>query len=97
MASFGANYPCFCPVAAEPENARPTYKGEPVQIGRLVKADLSVTLATGELYADNVLAESVAEFASGSIAMETDDMLRWRIRWFTTRWETTPPRAGLAI
>lgn len=74
MASFGANYPCFCPVAEEPESARPTYKGEPVQIGRLVKADLSVTLATGELYADNVLAESVAEFASGSIAMETDDM-----------------------
>lgn len=74
MASFGANYPCFCSVADEPIGARPTYRGDPVQIGRLVKADLSVTLATGELYADNVLAESVAEFASGSIAMDTDDM-----------------------
>ncbi len=74
MASFGAKYPYFCPVKAEPEDARPIYDGEPVRIGRLVKADLSITLASGQLYADDQLAESVDEFVSGSVAMETDDM-----------------------
>lgn len=74
MASFGAKFPYFCPVAEEPEGARPIYSGEPVRIGRLVKADLSVTLASGKLFADDVMAESVDEFAGGSIAMETDDM-----------------------
>ncbi len=74
MASFGAKDPYFCPVADEPEGARPTYSGEPIRIGRLVKADLSITLASGKLFADDGLAESVDEFAGGSIAMETDDM-----------------------
>lgn len=75
MASFGAKYPYFNPVKEEPEGKLPTYKNpEPVRIGRLVKADLTVNLASGKLYADDVLAESVDEFSSGSIAMETDDM-----------------------
>lgn len=74
MASFGAKYPYFCPVAEEPEGALPVYSGEPVRIGRLVKADLTVNLSSGKLFADDGLAESVDEFASGSIAMETDDM-----------------------
>jgi len=52
----------------------PIYKGEPVCIGRLVKADLTVNLASGKLFADDVLSESLEVFASGSIAMETDDM-----------------------
>lgn len=43
--------------------------------GRLVKADLTIQMASGKLFADDGLAESVEEFASGSIAMETDDML----------------------
>ncbi len=74
MASFGAKYPYFNPVAEEPEGALPVYKGEPVRVGRLVKADLTVNLASGKLFADDGLAESVDEFSSGSIAMETDDM-----------------------
>lgn len=74
MASFGAKFPYFCPVAEEPEGELPIYSGEPVRIGRLVKADLSITLASGKLFADDVMAESVDEFAGGSIAMETDDM-----------------------
>ena len=40
----------------------------------MVKADLSIELASGKLYADDELAESVDEFVSGSVAMETDDM-----------------------
>lgn len=74
MASFGAESPYFCPVAEEPEGKRPIYSGDPVKIGRLVKADLSITLASGKLFADDVMAEAVDEFAGAAIAMETDDM-----------------------
>ena len=64
MAEFGANYPCF-----KPEN-----KDAGVVLGKLVGADLTVNMASGELYADDSLAEQLSEFSSGSIAMETDDM-----------------------
>lgn len=74
MASFGAKYPYFCPVKTEPEDARPTYDAELIRIGKLVKADLTITLASGRLDADDQLAESVDEFVSGSVVMETDDM-----------------------
>ena len=75
MASFGAKNPYFAPIESEPEGTLPVYKGEPVKIGRLVKADLTLTMASGKLYADDELAESAEEFDSGSIAMETDDIL----------------------
>ena len=75
MASFGAKNPYFAKIKAEPDAALPTYDGEPVKIGRLVKADLSLTMASGKLHADDELAESAEEFISGSIAMETDDIL----------------------
>lgn len=64
MAEFGANYPCFKADSAEAG----------VVLGKLVAANLTVTLASGELYADDSLAEQASEFASGSIAMETDDL-----------------------
>ena len=66
MASFGAKYPHFSKIKTEPDDALPTYEG-PVNIGRLVKADLTVNLASGKLYADDELAESVDEFSSGSV------------------------------
>jgi len=65
MASFGAKFPYFCPVKEEPEGARPIYSGEPIRIGRLVKADLSINLATGELASDDAISESVSEFGYG--------------------------------
>lgn len=65
MADFGANYPCFCPDGASKTG---------VVLGKLVSANLTVNLASGELYADDGLAEQLSEFASGSIAMETDDL-----------------------
>ena len=68
-----SKYPHFSKIKTEPDDALPTYEG-PVNIGRLVKADLTVNLASGKLYADDELAESVDEFSSGSVAMETDDM-----------------------
>ncbi len=75
MALFGANYIKFNRIKEQPENALPVYdeKG-PVQLGRLVKADLAVTMASGKLYADDELAESLDEFSSGALAVETDDM-----------------------
>ena len=53
MASFGAKYPHFSKIKTEPDDALPTYEG-PVNIGRLVKADLTVNLASGKLYACTV-------------------------------------------
>lgn len=74
MAQFGAKRPRFAPVTAEPTGALPTYDDTKiVTIGKLVKADLSITNASGELYADDALAEKVDMFASGSLALETDD------------------------
>jgi len=74
MAQFGAKRPIFAPVATTPDGALPTYNAEKkVVIGKLVKADLTVTNASGELYADDALAEKVDMFASGSLALETDD------------------------
>lgn len=75
MAGFGANYIKFSPIKEQPEDKLPVYRDEgPVELGRLVKADLTVNNASGELYAGNVLAESLSLFASGSLAVETDDM-----------------------
>ena len=74
MAQFGAKRPRFAPVKTTPEGALPTYDFEKaVTIGKLVKADLTVTNASGELYGDDALAEKGDMFASGSLALETDD------------------------
>ena len=52
MAQFGAKRPRFAPVATTPDNALPTYNFESVvTIGKLVAANLTVTNASGELYA----------------------------------------------
>lgn len=74
MASFGAKHPHFAKIVEEPEGQLPVYDGNPLRLGRLVKAELSVTMASGKLYADDVLAESLEEFINGSLAEETDDM-----------------------
>lgn len=74
MAQFGAKRPVFAPVTDTPKKALPTYDYEKkVTIGKLIKADLAVTNASGELYADDGLAEKVDMFASGSLTLETDD------------------------
>lgn len=74
MASFGAKRPIFAPFAGEePATSLPTY-ADTVVLGKLVTANLTVNLASGELYADDELAEQVSEFISGTLAMDTDDM-----------------------
>lgn len=74
MAAIGARFPMFAPFEGlEPDAALPKY-GEKIVLGRLVKAEVTITNAKGEFYADDVLAEQIEEFASGAVAMETDDM-----------------------
>ena len=73
MAAFGAKYIRFAPVSAEPDAALPQY-GEGIQIGALVRADLTVNLASGEIYGDDVLDERVEEFVSGTLAVEVTDL-----------------------
>lgn len=73
MAQFGAKYPCFAPITALTAGALPTY-GVGKQVGKLVKADLTVNLASGEIYGDDALDEKIDVFSSGAIAMETTDM-----------------------
>lgn len=65
MAGFGAKFICF-----KPHNA-----ATGINFGKLVGANLTVTNASGELYADDGLAEEVTEFASGNLAVDTDDMM----------------------
>lgn len=64
MAAFGANYPCFKPASATAGTV----------VGKLVSANATITLASGDLYADDERAEHVSEFAGGNVAMETDDI-----------------------
>lgn len=64
MAEFGLRHPCF-----KPHNAPAG-----VVFGKAVLANLAVTLASGELYADDGLSEQLSEFASGALSMETDNM-----------------------
>ena len=73
MAAFGAKYIKFAPIKTEPATGMPTYD-TPVTLGDLVKAELTINLASGEIYGDDRLAEKLEEFSSGSIAVEVVDM-----------------------
>lgn len=74
MAAFGAKYLRFAKIAAEEKGKLPTYDPGVITLGGLVKADLTVNYASGELYADDMLAERVEEFVSGSLAVEVDEL-----------------------
>lgn len=64
MAQFGAKYPCF-----KPANA-----AAGLVLGKLVSANMTVNLATGEMYADDALDVQASEVVSANIAMETNDI-----------------------
>ena len=71
---IGAKYPCFAPIATEPESELPTYSTPITVIGELISSNLTITLATGELYSDDALNISVSDFVSGQVAMTTDGL-----------------------
>ena len=73
MAAFGAQYLRFAPIKTEPDSGLPTYE-ESVSLGELVKAELTISLASGEIYGDDRLVEKIEEFSSGSLAVEVTDM-----------------------
>ena len=75
MAAFGAKYIKYAAIKTEEENKLPAYDAQKTKmIGSLVKADLTVNFASGELYADDLLAEKAEEFISGNIAVEVDEL-----------------------
>ncbi len=75
MAAFGAKYPKFAQISGEEDGKLPVYNREKsLLLGELVKADLAVEFASGELYASDRLCEKTDEFISGSIAMEVDEL-----------------------
>lgn len=69
---MGAKYPRFAPITDEPEGKLPTYGPTKVTIGELIASNLTINLASGELFSDDALNIKVAEFSSATIAMETD-------------------------
>lgn len=73
MASIGLAYPAWAKINSESASALPVYASG-ITLGSAVKADLTITNATGQLYADNQLVEDVSEFASAAIAVETDNL-----------------------
>lgn len=74
MAAIGLQQPHFALFKGdEPEDALPIYDTV-TKLGKAVSANLTVNLANGDFYADDVLAENVSEFVSGALKMETDDL-----------------------
>lgn len=73
MASIGLKYVAWAPVATEPATAVPTF-GVGMVVGKAVSANLQITNAEAELYADDMLAEYVSEFTSASLTMEVDNI-----------------------
>lgn len=73
MAKIGLAYLGFAPITEEPTDALPSY-GAGLKLGHAIKADLSITNASGQLYGDNILVEDVNEFSSGTVAAETDNI-----------------------
>lgn len=73
MAKIGMKYWGWAPFAAETTTALPTYTAG-FKLGESIKADLKITNAEGQLYADDVLCEDVSEFSSGDITGELDEL-----------------------
>lgn len=60
--------------AAITDGANGETYGSPALIGKAMSADLSISYAEGELYGDDMLAESVREFQSGTITLGTTNL-----------------------
>lgn len=74
MASVGARYVKFAPIdGAEPATGMPDYSTA-LSLGKLIQVDTNITMATGELYADDELAEQGSEFVSATSNVGTDDI-----------------------
>lgn len=68
---MGLEYPIFAPIKSEGTTGYPVYDTITV-IGELITANLTVSARSGELYSDNALNIKISEWASASLAMDTD-------------------------
>ena len=74
MAAFGEKYMVYAPIKEEPKGQLPVYGETVMDLGGMVKADLTINYASGEGYADDTLSEKIEEFISGTIAAEVNEM-----------------------
>ena len=72
MATIGLDKLFYAKIT-EGENGEETY-GKPASMAKAMTADLSVELAEATLYADDVAAEIVKEFKSGTLSLGIDDI-----------------------
>lgn len=78
MGKIGLAYLAAAKMATEPAAALPTYHPGFV-VGKAVAANLGITNASGQLYADNKLAEEINEFSNAALTCEADNIdLVWQ-------------------
>lgn len=73
MATIGLDKLYYAPITADEETGEETYE-TPVALAPAITAELSVNLASAILYADDKAEESVNEFASGELTLNTSDL-----------------------
>lgn len=71
MAKIGLKYFAFAKLKSEAEGAAPVYEGGKV-VGKIASINRNVTLAEGELAADDMTAEYASEFTEGDLSAELD-------------------------
>jgi len=72
MATIGLK-DLFYSTITEDSNGDETY-GVPQRLAKAISADISINLAEAILYADDGIAESIKEFASGTLTLNVDDI-----------------------
>ena len=76
MARIGMRYPRYAVVTVTTDgsgNETETY-GTVKTMGKAISASSSITFTSNDLYADDGKAESVREFSSGTVTINTDDI-----------------------
>jgi phi13 family phage major tail protein len=71
MAKIGLKYVVAAPIT---ENGTTVSYTDGIVIGKAISAGLSINIASAELYADDGIAESIKEFSSGTLTLNTDDL-----------------------
>lgn len=71
MPQIGLRYPIYAPLTETATTA--TYTGGAV-IGEAIKADISIELAEGRLYANDAVSEADKEFKQGKIVLNVNDL-----------------------
>lgn len=73
MARIGLKYPVYAKYNVDESNSKVTYTNG-TNIGKAIKADISINAPDNKFYADDEVAERVKEFIDGTINIETSDL-----------------------